>query len=263
MPKMHLALASESVNQASPDNITWVPDDVLQLSAAADDAFIPEDLTNLILAYFGGTGMTRARLSSSFLDNGNIPRPYFIPVDTAANPGDLPPFHDFRDNPFPLHDPRSKVQGKLRAQVANGGLAQSRAVVILGDGPVKPDALKGVVPMRFTGTLTTTAAERFEGFTPVCDETLADGIWELVDARVQAATGIAWRVIPPKGLNPNPENRPGWLTQTTVAQKRGLPLGGLGPLCRFKSDALPTIQVAASTAAVQSPQGILYVRKVQ
>lgn len=262
---MHLALASENVNNATPENITFVPDDTLGLAAAADDALLPVDMPYAAMAYFGGSGMTYARLHTQWLTTGRGVRPYFMPIDTAANPGDLPPVHDLRDNPWLLHDPRLGIQGKLNAQIANGGAAQSRALILLSDGPVQPvKDLRGVIPIRWTATYTTTAAERWESFSPTLAEDLPVGEYELVDNRTQAATGLAWRVIPPKGVGGNDSSlRPGWLTQTTDVQKRGLPIGALGPLCRFRTDNLPQFQIAASSAAVQAPKGIMYVRPLK
>lgn len=262
--KLHAVLFSESVDHASYDNITAVADQTVDRSSAGDDAVLPEDLPFLAAAYVGGSNMARGRAHTNYLANGGFVRPYFLPVDTAANPGDLPPVHNWMERPIRLTDPKVDDQRKLNFQVMNdsASASQARALVLISDGPVKAADMKGAIPVRFTGSVTPSAAESWAAFTPTPDEDLADGVWEMVHARVQLANPIAWRIVPKTGLNPDPSYKPGWVAQSSDAQKDNLPLGALGPLCRFRGNAWPQFEIAASAASAQSPEGIAWVRKV-
>lgn len=265
MGSAHLALFSESVGNAAFANIDARPDSLLGVNAAQDDLLLAEKLLFAAMLYAGGgSQMLRARLTNSYLEktDGAI-RPYIVPVDTAATPGDLPPIHDYRANPLMLWDTSSKVQGRLNAQVVNTGAAQrARVLALLSDGPVKAADMRGAIPIRWSGALTTTVAEEFQPVTALAfDETLPLGTYDLLHARVQGATAYAWNIIPPSGLG-NDRFRPGWLAVTDTLKKESIQLGGLGKLCTFRSDAPPTVQIAANTAAVQSPEGVFYVRRV-
>lgn len=263
--RVHAVLFSESVDHTTYDNINAVVDTTVdRASGSSDDAVLPEDLPFVAAVYVGGAEVQRARLRTNFLANGGFPLPYLLPVDKNANPGDLPPVHNWLDRPLRMTDPRVDDQRKLNVQVMNDSAAasQARALVLISDGPVKPVDLKGAIPVRFTGTVTTTAAETWTPFTPVPDEDLADGVWELVHMRCQMANPIAWRVSPKNGLNPDVNLKPGWVAQSTDTQKDNLPFGALGVLSRFRGNSWPTIEIAASAAAAQSPEGIAWVRRV-
>jgi hypothetical protein len=268
LPKLHAVAFAQSVNHATPGVINPVADDLLNVRSGDTGVRVPVELPVAPLIYFGGAQAKRGRLSTAWLQK-RAWMPDFQPVDAAAVPSDLAPVHDMREAPLPLVDPKSPTLDVLQAQAVNdsGGATVARSLMLLSDGPVKPVSAAGALPVRWSATFSTSAADAWQSFTPTFDQTLAPGVYDILGVRCQAATGVFWRLA---GLSPNLQKglgegyRPGGLCMPNNAGKvpDALKPGALGVLARFRSDSPPTLELLASSAAAQSPSGLMYLRQV-
>lgn len=264
--RIHAVAFSESVDQTL-DNITPVADGLLRVSG--DDLFASPELPFLAGFYAGGASMERARLVTNLLRSRVLLD--FQPVDTDADPGELPQYHDMRSGPRQIIDPQAAALEAINVQIENDAAAaatDASALLLLTDSqaPILPVAVPpDVYPVRFTGT-DTPAAEVWDDLSITLAQTLRSGVYDLWNVRLQGATAKFWRVVPnmPSEADAKGVWRPGGLacngdTEFNVTQDPGF-FGG--PIARFRSDNVPTLQYLCDSAAAQSPQGVLWVRRV-
>lgn len=211
--------------------------------------------------------MERARLKSSYLLKERF-YPTFQPVDTSVDPGDLHPIHDLRAFPMQLIDPRSQTLDNLNVQIENdaaGAAVDASALLLVSDGPVSPVDPRGAFPIRWTGTHTGTAETWGTPHSITFAEDLASGTYEVLHNRYQGATTKFWRFVfsNAKQLG-NHGFRPGFTAVNGDTEKYvdWYRPGSLGVLGRFRSDELPKIQTLCDSTAAQSPQGVMWIRKV-
>lgn len=240
---LHLVAFSESLDQgAAASNIAAVPDDTLY--AVNDVIRVPTELPNLAGAAFIGnvsTFTSAQLLAPSLRARAN----YDISgVNVAASPVNPINFDCLAQNPIPLAGDESLTC------VTNTDAASAvdlSVIVLLSDGPTQ-----AVTGNQFTVRCTAAVNQADQVWTNgnlTFTQDLPTGDYDVVGLRVEAADGVAARLVFPGG-----KWRPG-VPLVDSASEPGLMkarYGGLGVMGRFNSNNPPSIDVLGGTATAQT-----------
>lgn len=244
----HLCAYSESIAQNAFNDLAPVPDGVLTI---ANSHFLPQRDLPLVFAAAMSANLARARIVTPNLRL--VSTPFIRPIINAAIPGNDAPVQDFRRNPLVL-----KGLEEVAIEAIQTGAAAERVNVLLGlqfrDDPIPAG---DPYTIRWTGT-TAAVADTWTQITPTFDQVIPAGVYALTWAEVFGTGLYAHRY--------NIENqvpRPGFYGQAAVTSQwtQRIPWQGLGEWGRFRSTAMPIIEVLCN-AATASWEGYMTIIRV-
>lgn len=232
----HLLAYSESTAAVANTDIDPVPDQVFLIQNAH---FVPQNDVFLQAAYMSGLTIARGRIVTPALRQ--IALPYVRPVNLATNPVSRPPVLDLSQNPL-----RLKALEEIAVEISQtaAGPTVVTAGLFVGDRQPTPIPQGDVLSMRGTGT-TTAVAEQWTLAAITWESSLPAGDYICAGLQVIGATCKLARMI-----FQGQDWRPGCVG-TLINADLGSPVfrnGNLGVYGRFKSYAMPQIQILCSAA---------------
>lgn len=233
----HTLAYNVDIGQVANLDVPAITDDIFTIT---NSHFLPNADWDIIYAAAMSATINRARIVSP--SNRQITLPFIRPVEPAATPGDNPNVADYRRTPF-----RIKRNEELSIEATSDlAMATESLTVLLGLQQGMEPAPAGNV-FSFRGTsVTASVADAWTTIVTTFADTLQEGLYAVVGLEVFGATEVAGRIIFEDQIN-----RPGCVSVAAVAS-RTAPMftkGGLGIWGRFRSTALPQIQVL-NTAVV-------------
>lgn len=231
---LHVVAFEEVVGTTANTELDAIIDNIFTRSG---DNFLPQEDWDLVWAAAIGAELNRARIVSP--TNRQITLPFIRPIELAAAPGDDPGVADYRRNPF-----RIRGLEELAVEATSDTATTDQEYAVLGVTLGMRTAPAGNV-FTFRGTSTTAAvANTWTTLTTTWADTLPAGTYAIVGMELIGAGNIAGRLI-----LEDQRFRPGCIAGTGVGN-RPSPLfqkGALGEWGRFRSTALPQVQVLCNT----------------
>ncbi len=244
-----LAAYFESIDNTANVDIAPVQDDVLTISNAH---FLPQRDYDLLASFVSAATLARGRFVSP--SNRVVTVPFIRPISVALLPPADPNVADYRGNPFRVRA-LEELALELTSAIAMGS-ENAYGLFWLSEGR---EAMPGgdIFTFRFTGTQTA-VVNNWTTFTPVFADLLPAGTYAIVGGELTGATAVAFRVI-----IEGQKLRPGAIATAALGNKPwpGQIKGGLGIWGRFRSTALPQIQILCN-AADTAQEGYLDIIKV-
>lgn len=232
----HTVAWRESIADIVAEDIAPVPDSLMLIQ---NGHFVPQTPRNILYAYYGAAGATRARfISPSFRQ---ITTPWIRPINLAIVPLDEPNMADYSMNPLVL---RALEEVQLEGYQTTGGAAVVVGVAGLAQGPIGVAPQGDIFSMRGTGATTLTAGA-WSLATVTWQDTLPAGTYVCLGLEFIGATALAARLIFEEQWD-----RPGCLGQSLVSGN-GPQLfrkGRLGIWGRFNANRMPNIECLANAA---------------
>ena len=216
-------------------NVPPVTDDVLAITNSHYQ--LNRDL-DLVYAATFGAAITRARLSSPSFRQVTLPE--LLPYGGSVLPGSPPLIADYRANPL-----RVKALEELGLDLSfTAGVADDVYGVIGLSGGFEPMPRGDVFTLRGTATTTLTVAS-WSTLSVTWADTLPAGQYAVVGLVGQSANAIAARLI-----FDGQSERPGSVSVNALTDQ--IPdmnvKGGLGVWGRFRSTAMPQVQILSDVA---------------
>jgi hypothetical protein len=227
-----LSIADASV----ATDITPVVDGIMTIQ---NNHFLPQKNYNLIYAYFGGAGATRARFITPSWRQ--VSTPWIRPINLSIVPLDEPNVADYSGNPLGI---RGLEEWQLEGYQTSGGAAVVVGVAGISEGPITPAPQGDIIAMRGTGTTTVTAGA-WSNCSVTWQDTLPNGTYAVVGFEPTGATCVAGRLIFEDQVM-----RPGSVGQGLVSGN-GSPLfryGNLGVWGRFNAYRIPSVEMLCNAA---------------
>lgn len=249
--KQHLVAFGQAALDASAGLVT-LPFIADPLVRASSNIMQLMDDWMLNWTYFGGVGLTRARLSNA---SGRVRGyPNLYPLMSSVLSGSDPVVNDMRAFPHQLRNGEN-----VTIQVTNGAANDVIGLVNLCRGDMNYNIPQsGLRKVRFTAALTSVAYTWGPESNVVLDDDLEAGMYAIYGMQIYEADIIAARLI-----FQNQVERPGVVAHQTVNQKPWEALaGGLGFFGTFNSLTPPFIQCMHVASAVQAEIGYLLIGKV-
>lgn len=199
--------------------------------------FLPQRDVNLLYAAAMGATILRSRINTPTL--GVITSPFIMPVSPLLSMSSPMKFRDFTNYPVKL----SKLEEIQVFTVHSAAGAEENTAILgldMGQQPVPPGT---IYTIRGTATATLVAAAWTNLGTITWQNTLTSGLYAVVGAVFQSATGIAGRII-----FENTPYRPGGPAQLLITDWTAdlFRVGGLGVWGQFHNYAMPTVEMLAS-----------------
>lgn len=234
---MHHTIAWRlSIADVTATDITPVTDNIM---AIQNGHFIPSKRSQLLYAYYGAAGATRARFISPTFRQ--VTTPWVRPTGLAIVPGAQPLLTDYRANPLTV---AALEELQFEAFQTSGGAAVVVGVAALASVPVGPAPSGDIYTMRGTGT-TTLVAGAWTSAAITWQDTLPAGTYAAVGLQYIGVTALAARLI----FN-DQSDRPGCVA-TGLVTSRPHPMfqmGGLGIWGRFQNNIMPNLEFLANAA---------------
>lgn len=201
--------------------------------------FVPQFDQQLLWAYYGAAGATRARfVAPSFRQ---VTTPWIRPINIGIVPLDDPNVADYRANPLRL---KALEEFQLSGSQTTGGAAVVVGIAGISKGGIVPAPMGDVYTLRGTAA-TTLVAGAWTGLTMTWQDTLPAGLYACIGASAFGATLLAVRFI-----FEDQWERPGVLGSSLLTSA-GHPMfmkGGLGVLGRFNANRFPNVEALANAA---------------
>lgn len=231
----HTVVYDASIAQNSLLQIAAVTDQIAQIRDSAIIA--PPRLNNITQILGFGTNLNRLQIqlpSTRRFGNYDL-RPF---ANAFAAGGAQTPMLDLREDPFVCEEGE---EIPVFAQQGSAGAQREYCVLLLSDNP-RPVDQKNRITVRATGT-TTLVADTWTPVTLTFDTQLPRGKFKLVGARVESASGVAFRCI-----NQQMSYRPGgFCNQSALAlDYPGQRRGGLGVWFEFDYLTPPIVEMLAT-----------------
>lgn len=217
-------------------DITPVTDGIMTIQ---NNHFLPQKNYNMLYAYYGGAGATRARFITPTWRQ--LSTPWIRPVNLSIVPLDEPNVADYHGNPLVI---RGLEELQLEGQQTSGGAAVVVGVAGLSEGPLTPAPQGDIVAMRGTGTTTVTAGA-WSNCAITWQDTLPNGQYAVVGLEANGVTCVAARLIFEDQVM-----RPGAVGQGLVSGN-GAPIfryGRLGVWGRFNAYRIPSVEYFCNAA---------------
>ena len=234
---MHHTIAwRESIADIVAEDIAPVVDGIMTIQ---NNHFLPQRNYNLLYAYFGGAGATRARFITPTWRQ--LSTPWIRPINLAIVPLDEANIADYSSNPLMV---RGLEELQLEGYQTTGGAAVVMAAAGLSDGPVSQAPKGDIIAMRGTGATTVTAGA-WSNVAATWQDTLPNGQYAVVGLEAIGTTCVAARLIFEDQVF-----RPGCVGQSLVSGN-GSPLfrnGNLGIWGRFNAYRIPSIEFLCNAA---------------
>lgn len=239
----HLAAAAENVDQTI-NPITWIPDDVLGISAAQDNLLVGDRLRYVAGCIFGAPTIDSARIfAESLIKVYSAGGPDFSPLNVGAEPLSPLPWHDFRRDPLEL-----KANDNLQARIANSGAAAGEdawALLALSDGPIQPATNLPWRTFKFATAASAMTAERWNNRSLTSEQNLS-GEYICGGGYAVTTSGRAARLV-----FRGQQERPGFIigdTESDVLSPEIFRRGGMGILGKFNALQLPSVDFFVDAA---------------
>lgn len=233
-----LVAYDETIDSAVLQALTPLPSAIDRISG--DAVLAPRGLNKIGGLYAFGPNITRARVVAPSL--GSFGAYELAPLDVVANPGPIPPFIDLFDNPYEL-----VATEFVTVEAAEGGAGATRqtALVWYTDGVLDKPAGE-IITVRATSA-TALVANQWSNVPLAFSTNLPAGRFACVGARVESATGFAFRFVPSESGG---RARPGGICTSAISEipPSRFRWGNLGTWFEFDNDTPPTCEVFASAA---------------
>lgn len=199
--------------------------------------FLPQRVMSIIYAAAMGTLLTRCRISTPTLNV--ITSPYIRDVSPALNVGNPQIFANYSQDPLQVN-PLEEV---VVFQVDSAATSESNAAILGWLIQQSPQPAGNVYTIRGTAVGTLVAGAWTNVGTITWQNQLPTGIYAVVGAVFQSATGIAGRL-----LLENTPYRPGGLAITSITGRTDMlfRMGGLGTWGTFHNYAMPQVEMLGS-----------------
>lgn len=201
--------------------------------------FLPQKNYQMLYAYYGGAGATRARFITPTFRQ--LSTPWIRPINLAIVPLDEANLADYSANPLLI---RGLEELQLEAYQTTGGAAVVVATAGLASVPPGPAPSGDMIAMRGTGTTTVTAGA-WTNCAITWQDTLPNGTYAVVGLECIGVTCVAGRLIFEDQIE-----RPGCLGQS-LTSGNGPPLfryGRLGIWGRFNAYRIPSVEFLCNAA---------------
>lgn len=233
----HTVAFNVDLGTTANTDVPAITDNVLTIS---NNHFLPQNDWQVIFAAAMSATLNRARIVSP--TNRQITLPFIRPIILAATPGDDVGVADFREHPFRIRG-LEELAIEASSDIAMG--TESCTVVLGLSQRQDPVPMGNIFTMRGTST-TASVADTWTTITVTWADILPEGVYGVCGLEVIGATQVAGRLI-----LEDERFRPGGLAVTSIGQRNHQMFrkGGLGMWGRFRSTALPQVQVL-NTAAV-------------
>ena len=231
----HTAAFHTSTTTSALLDIPAVTDDVLAIS---NSHFLLNRDMDLVYAATFGAAITRARLSSPSFRQVTLPE--LIPYGGSVLPGSPPLIADYRANPL-----RVKALEELGLDLSfTAATADDVGGVVGLSGGFEPVPRGDIFTLRGTAT-TTLSAWGWTTLSVTWADTLPAGTYAVVGLVAQSTNAIAGRLI-----FDGQSERPGSVSVNALTDQ--IPAigvkGGLGVWGRFRSTAMPQVQILSDAA---------------
>lgn len=234
---MHHTIAwRESIADIVAEDIAPVVDGIMTIQ---NNHFLPQKPYDMLYAYFGGAGATRARLITPTFRQ--LSTPWIRPINLAIVPLDEANMADYSSNPLKV---RGLEELQLEGYQTTGGAAVVMAVAGLSSTGNQPAPMGDIIAMRGTGTTTVTAGA-WSNVAVTWQDTLPNGNYAVVGLECIGTTCVAGRLIFEDQVE-----RPGCLGQS-LTSGNGPALfryGGLGIWGRFNAYRIPSVEFLCNAA---------------
>jgi hypothetical protein len=199
--------------------------------------FLPQSDARLLYAFSGGLTQNRNRIITPTFRQ--ITSPQIVPLDNAANPGNLPAFSRYDQNPLTL-----KGLEEISVTMQNTSTAVVNALLGLSLTPMMPAPQGNIFTLRGTGTTVLTAL----GWTITAitwSDTLPSGTYVCVGLAAYSATCLSARLT-----FEGQWERPGTLGCDLVTHQTWpfFRQGRLGVWGNFHSYRMPSVEFLAVSA---------------
>lgn len=244
----HLAGYSEANDTAVLDNIAALQDQSLQVNG--DSVIVPDDLS-LLLGFYGlGPNLTREQLVSPSIRR-TFPQEVYR-LDLSATPTDQLLVNWLGQSAMQLDSGE-----QLQALMAEGGAGATRGTLLVWFGDNVPQPVAGDIHTIRISSAVAAVANVWSNITLTFNDVLPAGQYALVGATLQSTNGQAFRFVFKGG-----SYRPGWLMNTTLAQRQHdvSRFGGLGNWGTFSHLTPPSVDVLCNgaDAAFQGAMDVIY-----
>lgn len=236
MSNFHLLAWQSSLNAATNENMSPVPDEIMTIQ---NDQFLPQNNWSALFAAGMGANLERMRFNNATFRQ--FTPPFLRPVNQAATPPTDPAVADYRRNPLTFRGLENLI---LEASNPNSGGAETvTAIAGVTQGGIVPSSGGQVYAMRGTATTAATAG-RWTLLDVTWEDTLRTGSYHVMGLNHISTTGQAARVIFQDAVN-----RPGCLSQSAVGNRtHEMFRDGLGVWGTFDANRMPDIQVLCNAA---------------
>jgi hypothetical protein len=229
---------SESQDSATLVNIAALADQ--HITVSGDDIRIPTGFDRLAGWHFFGPSFTLGQIETPSLRRTGLID--VEPADLAAEPSSPSAFHDRFGDPLQL-----RVNEVMRALMAEDAVGASRvtAMIWLSGGPVEP--VRGeIFTLRVTNA-TTLVANAWSNGALTFVQTLPEGNYQLVGARMQAAGLQAFRCVFTLGAQGHRPGAIGYDADGDLENAR-FRYGNAGVWGTFTDNAPPTVDFLSNSA---------------
>jgi len=201
--------------------------------------FLPQKNYNMIYAYYGALGATRARFVTPTFRQ--LSTPWIRPINLAIVPLDEPNMADYSANPLLI---RGLEELQLEGYQTSGGAAVVACIAGLASQPIGPSPSGDIIAMRGTGA-TAAVPGGWTNTVMMWQDTLPNGQYAVVGLEVISTTCIAGRLIFEDQVE-----RPGCLGQSLVSGNgpQLFRYGNLGVWGRFNAFRIPSVEVLCNAA---------------
>lgn len=245
----HLSAYSVLLGTTVDTDVPAITDDILTIQ---NNHYVLDKPMWLLAAAAMSATLSRAKIASPTMRQ--VASPFIRPIIAAT----LPPtnLNIWLLDQFPFQiQPYEEIQLQATSAIAMG-TERFTALMWLGERPVD-FPLGNVYPLRWTST-TAAVANAWTTLSITFADTLPPGIYSMIFSEHFSTNGIAhrWNI-------PNQPWRPGYPSFATVGLRLpyAIAKGQFGQMGRFRSNALPTVQVLANGADA-AHEGYLHVVRV-